>query len=69
MFTRALFKTPDMVRQHDILCEIAELIDDGKLRATATEIEGVLCAANLRRAYETVETGKVIGKIVLRGYA
>ncbi|MEI8648210.1 hypothetical protein P4S73_10300 [Paraglaciecola sp. Hal342] len=31
MFTRSMFKTSDMIRQQDILAEIAQLLDDGKI--------------------------------------
>jgi len=36
MFTRSLFKTPDISRQHVILTRIASLIDAGKTKTPAT---------------------------------
>ena len=68
MFTRPLFATPDMVRQHEILDEIATLIDSGTLRATAAQNYGRIDATNLRRAHAALEAGRVVGKIVLDGF-
>jgi NADPH:quinone reductase len=68
MFTRSLFQTPDMQRQHEILEEAAALIDDGTLRTTLTESLGPINAANLRRAHQLLERGRTIGKLVLEGF-
>ena len=68
MFTRSLFKTPDMQSQHDILNEIATLIDKGLLRTTVGENLGQINAENLRKAHQFLETGKAKGKIVLEGF-
>jgi alcohol dehydrogenase len=69
MFTRSLFGTPDMQRQHDVLEEAARLIDDGTVRTTLAESLGVIDAANLRRAHQLLELGHTIGKLVLAGFA
>ncbi|MCR9088785.1 MAG: zinc-binding alcohol dehydrogenase family protein [Rhodobacteraceae bacterium] len=68
MFTRSLFQTPDMGRQGTILNEVAGLLDAGKIRSTATESLGVINAANLRQAHETLESGTARGKLVLEGF-
>ena len=68
MFTRPMFATADMIRQHEILCEIAGLVDAGQLRATATQAYGTIRADNLRRAHAAIEAGRVVGKIVLEGF-
>jgi NADPH2:quinone reductase len=68
MFTRPMFDTPDMDRQHEILDDVSALVDTGRLRATATESFGTINAANLRRAHAAIESGQVIGKIVLSGF-
>ena len=68
MFTRSLFSTPDMARQHEILNRVAELIDAGTLRSTANEHFGRIDAANLRRAHALLESGRAQGKIVLEGF-
>jgi zinc-binding alcohol dehydrogenase family protein len=68
MFTRSLFETSDMIRQHDILNEVAQLVDDGVIQTTAAENFGTINAANLTRAHALLESGKAIGKIVLSGF-
>ncbi|WP_077285091.1 zinc-binding alcohol dehydrogenase family protein [Cognaticolwellia aestuarii] len=68
MFTRSLFKTEDMQMQHDILNEMAKLIDDGLLKTTVGENFGEINAKNLRKAHQFLETGKTKGKIVLAGF-
>ena len=68
MFTRPMFGTADMVRQHEILGHVAAMVDDGTLWATAAEDFGTINAANLRRAHAAIEGGGVVGKIVLSGF-
>jgi len=68
MFTRPMFDTADMVRQHEILNGIAALVDAGTLRATATQEFGCITADNLRRAHAAIEAGRVVGKITLEGF-
>ncbi len=68
MFTRAMFETDDMSAQHDLLQEVARLVDLGRLRSTMAEHFGTISAANLRAAHREVEAGRVRGKIVLEGF-
>ena len=68
MFTRSLFRTADMARQGQILNEVAALLDAGKIRSTATETLGTICAANLKRAHAALESGEARGKLVLEGF-
>lgn len=68
MFTRSLFHTPDMIEQHRLLQEVANLIDNKVLRTTVTENFGTINAANLIRAHALIESGKARGKIVLEGF-
>ncbi len=68
MFTRSLFQTADMRRQHEILERAATLIDNGTLRTTLAESLGAINAANLRRAHQMLERGRTIGKLVLEGF-
>jgi NADPH:quinone reductase len=68
MFSRSSFETADMIRQHEILDEVARLVDAGTLRPTMTENLGRIDAANLRRAHRIVESGRSVGKIVLAGF-
>jgi len=68
MFTRAMYGTPDLVRQHEILARVAELVDQGRLRTTLTETLGTINARNLREAHRRLESGTTIGKITLAGW-
>jgi zinc-binding alcohol dehydrogenase family protein len=68
MFTRSMFRTPDMDRQHALLARVAALIDDGVLKSTVGEHLGKIDAANLRRAHALLEAGRAKGKIVLEGF-
>jgi zinc-binding alcohol dehydrogenase family protein len=68
MFTRSLFGTADMIAQHRLLCEVAELVDAGVIRTTFGENFGRVNAENLRRAHALIESGKAKGKIVLEGF-
>jgi NADPH:quinone reductase len=68
MFTRPMYATKDMARQHAILDEVAALVDAGRLKPTGTRNYGTINAANLRRAHAAVEAGRVVGKIVLGGF-
>ena len=65
MFTRAVYETPDMERQHEILDRTARLLEDGTLRHTLREVVGPLNAENLREAHARLESGRTIGKLVL----
>ncbi|MBS7809013.1 zinc-binding alcohol dehydrogenase family protein [Variovorax sp. PCZ-1] len=68
MFTRSLFQTPDMIAQHRLLSEVAQLVDAGVIRSTAAEQMGSIHAANLKRAHALIESGKSRGKVVLAGF-
>ncbi|MGV8960885.1 MAG: zinc-binding alcohol dehydrogenase family protein [Stenotrophomonas sp.] len=68
MFTRARFRTADMIEQHRILTRAASLIDAGELRTTFTRTLGPINAANLREAHRLVESGSTIGKLALAGW-
>lgn len=68
MFTRSLFATTDMVGQHYLLNEVAQLVDAGLIRTTLAERFGTINAANLKRAHALIETGKARGKIVLENW-
>jgi len=68
MFTRPLFETEDMIAQHNLLNEVASLLDAGVLRTTLRQHFGRLNAANLKKAHALIESGRTIGKIVLEGF-
>jgi NADPH2:quinone reductase len=68
MFTRSSFQTPDMIAQHNLLNDVADLMDKGVLRTTLDQTFGTINAANLKRAHALLESGKSRGKIVLEGW-
>ena len=65
MFTRPRFGTPDMIEQHRLLTRVAELIDAGRIRGTLREVLRPINASNLRAAHAKLESGKMIGKLVV----
>jgi NADPH2:quinone reductase len=69
MFTRAMFGTPDISRQHEILTHAADLVDRGELRTTLTDTLRPINAKNLREAHRRLESGATIGKLVLAGWS
>jgi zinc-binding alcohol dehydrogenase family protein len=68
MFTRSLFGTDDMIAQHRLLSEVADLVDDGLIRTTLGETMGTIDAATLKKAHALIESGRAKGKIVLAGF-
>lgn len=68
MFTRSLFGTADIDKQHDLLTRVSALVDEGRIKTTATENFGKINAENLKRAHALLESGKSKGKIVLGGF-
>ncbi len=68
MFTRSLFGTRSMIRQHEILQRVATLVDEGAVRTTMTERVTGIDAANLRRAHQQIESATTRGKLVLEGF-
>lgn len=68
MFTRSLFQTDDMIRQHQILNQIAEWVDNGNIKTTLNEVIQPIHAEHLRLAHQKIESGKTIGKIVLTDF-
>ncbi len=65
MFTRPMFQTIDMQQQYDLLTQTARMLDDGRLKTTLTENYGPLTLENLRKAHAKLESGSMIGKLVL----
>ena len=68
MFTRSSFQTPDMIAQHHLLNDVADLLDKGVLRTTLDQTFGTINATNMKRAHALLESGKSRGKIVLEGW-
>jgi NADPH2:quinone reductase len=68
MFTRPRFKTADMIEQHFLLNQVADWMDSGRLRSTLKQTLSPISAANLRKAHEKLESGTMVGKLVLTGW-
>ncbi len=68
MFTRSMFKTDDLIEQHKILKRVAQLIDEGKLRATANESLSPINAENILEGHRRMESQKAIGKLTISGW-
>jgi zinc-binding alcohol dehydrogenase family protein len=68
MFTRSSFQTADMIAQHNLLDDVASLIDNGVLRTTLDKVLGKISAANLKQAHTLLESGRSTGKLVLEGW-
>lgn len=68
MFTRPIYRTPDMAEQGRILNEASALVDAANLRTTLTERLSPINAANLKHVHALLESGKARGKIVLEGF-
>jgi NADPH2:quinone reductase len=68
MFTRSMFRTPDMQRQHDLLARVAEWVDAGRIRSTLGRVRSPISVATLREAHMQLESGSTIGKWVIEGF-
>jgi len=58
----------EYLRHHRILSRISRLLDAGVLRSTMSVNYGAINAHNMRRAHNTLESGRSFGKIVLAGF-
>lgn len=65
MFTKSMYETDDIQSQHELLNQVADLVDRGILKTTVTQNLGALNAINLAKAHALLESGKTIGKLVL----
>ncbi len=68
MFIRPRLGLATMIRQHEILDAVADLVEAGKVRTTMTRRLSPISAARLREAHAAVESGGMIGKIVVEGW-
>lgn len=68
MFARSSYQTADMIAQHQLLNDVADLIDKGVLRTTLEQTLSPINAANLKRAHALIESGTSRGKVVLEGW-
>lgn len=65
MFARPLHQAEDMIEQHHILNRVADLVDEGRVRTTATQRLSPMTVDTLVAAHRAVESGHVIGKVVI----
>ncbi len=65
MFTRPMFKTSDMLKQHQLLNAIANLLDEGKIISTHKQTIGAISSKNISLAHQQLLTGATLGKIAL----
>lgn len=68
MFTRSMYQTDDMIAQHHLLKRIAEWVDGQQIQSTLTETLSPIHATHLRKAHAKLESGRMIGKLVLTGW-
>jgi len=68
MFARSSYTTPDIIAQHHLLNDVADLIDKSVLRTTLDQRFGTINAANLKKAHALIESGASVGKVVLEGW-
>ncbi|WP_424493605.1 zinc-binding alcohol dehydrogenase family protein [Salinimicrobium sp. GXAS 041] len=65
MFTRALYQTEDMERQHEILENLGVLLNQGTIKSTLNKTFKGLTPESFREAHQLQESGKSIGKNVI----
>lgn len=65
MFARAKHHAPDMIRQHEILDELANLCDRGIIRSTSVQQLSPIDAQTLGQAHRMVESGHMVGKVTI----
>ena len=68
MYTRSMFQTEDMIAQHQLLTELAELVDNGIIKTTLGQHLGKINIENLLKAHAILESHQSRGKLVLEGF-
>lgn len=68
MFARPMHQTADIQAQHDLLTQVAALVDAGKIRTTLTENLGLLSVEALLEGHRRLESGSTIGKLALDAF-
>jgi zinc-binding alcohol dehydrogenase family protein len=66
MFTRPLYDTSDILQQHNILKEIAKMIEDARIQTTLNETLVGFNVETLKAAHQKIESGKSLGKIAIQ---
>jgi len=65
MFTRSMFTTKDIIKQHELLNEVASLVDCGKVVTTVTRQLSPINLENIIEAHRIIEKREMIGKLVI----
>jgi len=65
MFTRSMFNTPDIAQQGEILKQVAELVDAGKVKTTLSDTLHGLTVESIEAAHAKVLDGHMQGKVVI----
>jgi zinc-binding alcohol dehydrogenase family protein len=65
MFTRSMFQTNDMIKQHELLNKLAVMVEKGDIRHTLTQHLNPLNVDTLTKAHQIIEKGRMQGKLVV----
>lgn len=66
MFTRSRFGTEDLIEQRHLLQKVSDLLEAGTIKTTLKASLGEVNSHNVIEAHKLVESGSMIGKIVLQ---
>ena len=65
MFTRSMFQTTDLIKQHQLLNKVSDLIDQQQIVSIATQQLNPINIDNITKAHQLIEQGDMIGKLVI----
>ncbi len=65
MFTRSMFQTDDLIKQHKLLNRVSELIDQQQIVSIATQQLSPINIDNITQAHQLIKQGDMIGKLVI----
>jgi NADPH2:quinone reductase len=68
VFTRLDYPGPDLIRYHQILTNVAQLIDQHVISSTMTRELAPINAATVQQAHAMLAAGRTVGKIALAGF-
>jgi NADPH:quinone reductase len=65
MFSKSYYSIDNSISQKEILDKVAEYLDSGKIKSTVTKELSPINAENIRKAHQAVESGHMMGKVVI----
>ena len=65
MYTHSLYETKDWIKQHEYLSELTKEIEKGNIRSTMSKHFKAMNEETIKEAYELLQSGHTVGKIVL----